>query len=43
MDVKHWLMDKERKLKAIGANDKEKVCYAVHLLSGPATAWLLSW
>jgi hypothetical protein len=31
-------MDMERKLKAVGANDKEKVRYAVHLLSGPAAA-----
>jgi hypothetical protein len=32
-------MDTERKLKAVGANDEEKVRYAVHLLSGPAAAW----
>jgi hypothetical protein len=28
-----------RKLKAIGANDEEKVHYAVHLLSGLAASW----
>jgi hypothetical protein len=39
MDAEDWLMDTERKLKAIGANDEEKVRYAVHLLSGPAVAW----
>jgi hypothetical protein len=39
MDAEDWLMDTERKLKAVGANDKEKVRYAVHLLSGPAAAW----
>jgi hypothetical protein len=39
MDAKDWLMDTERKLKAVGANDEEKVRYAVHLLSGPAAAW----
>jgi hypothetical protein len=39
MDAEDWLMDTERKLKAVGANDEEKVCYAVHLLSGPAAAW----
>jgi hypothetical protein len=32
-------MDTERKLKAVGANDEEKVLYTVHLLSGLATAW----
>jgi hypothetical protein len=39
MDAEHWLMDTERKLKVVGANDEEKVRYAVHLLSGPATSW----
>jgi hypothetical protein len=39
MDAEDWLMDTERKLKPVGANDKEKVRYAVHLLSGPAAAW----
>jgi hypothetical protein len=39
MDAKDWLMDTERKLKVVGANDEEKVRYAVHLLSGPAAAW----
>jgi hypothetical protein len=39
MDAEDWLMDMERKLKAVGANDEEKVRYAVHLLSGPAAAW----
>jgi hypothetical protein len=39
MDAEDWLMDTERKLKAVGANDEEKVCYAVHILSGPAAAW----
>jgi hypothetical protein len=39
MDAEDWLMDTERKLKAVGANDEEKVCYAVHLLSRPAAAW----
>jgi hypothetical protein len=39
MDAEDWLMDTERKLKAVGANDEEKVRYAVHLLSGPAATW----
>jgi hypothetical protein len=39
MDAEDWPMDTERKLKAVGANDEEKVRYAVHLLSGPAAAW----
>jgi hypothetical protein len=39
MDTEDWLMDTERKLKAVGANDEEKVRYVVHLLSGPAAAW----
>jgi hypothetical protein len=39
MDAEDWLMDTERKLKAVGANDEEKVHYAVHLLSGPAASW----
>jgi hypothetical protein len=39
MDAKDWLMDTERKLKAVGANDEEKVRYAIHLLSGPAATW----
>jgi hypothetical protein len=39
MDAEDWLMDAERKLKAVGANDEEKVRYAVHLLSGPAASW----
>jgi hypothetical protein len=39
MDAEDWLMDTERKLKAIGANDEEKVCYAIHLLSGLAASW----
>jgi hypothetical protein len=39
MDAEDWLLDTERKLKAVGANDEEKVHYAVHLLSGPAAAW----
>jgi hypothetical protein len=39
MDVEDWLMDTERKLKAVGASDAEKVRYAVHLLSGPAASW----
>jgi hypothetical protein len=38
MDAEDWLLDTERKLKVVGANDEEKVCYAVHLLSGPAAA-----
>jgi hypothetical protein len=39
MDAEDWLMDTERKLKAVGANDEKKVRYAVHLLSGLAEAW----
>jgi hypothetical protein len=39
MDVEDWLTDTERKLKAVGANDEEKVRYATHLLSGPAVSW----
>jgi hypothetical protein len=39
MDAEDWLMDTERKLKAVGANDEEKVRYAVHLLYVPAAAW----
>jgi hypothetical protein len=39
MDAEDWLVDTERKLKAVGANDEEKVRYAVDLLSGPAAAW----
>jgi hypothetical protein len=39
MDADDWLMDTERKLKAVRANDEEKVRYAVHLLSGPAATW----
>jgi hypothetical protein len=39
MDAEDWLLDTERKLKAVGANDEEKVRYSVHLLSGPAAAW----
>jgi hypothetical protein len=33
-------MDTERKLKAVGANDEEKVRYPIYLLSGPtASLW----
>jgi hypothetical protein len=39
MDAEDWLMDTERKLKAVGANDEEKVRYAIHLLFGPAASW----
>jgi hypothetical protein len=39
MDAEDWLLDTERKLKVVGANDEEKVRYSVHLLSGPAAAW----
>jgi hypothetical protein len=39
MDAEDWLMDMKRKLKAVGANDEEKVRYDVHLLSGPAASW----
>jgi hypothetical protein len=39
MDAEDWLMDTERKLKAVGANDEEKVRYDVHLLSRPAASW----
>jgi hypothetical protein len=39
MHAEDWLLDTERKLKAVGANDEEKVRYSVHLLSGPAVAW----
>jgi hypothetical protein len=39
MDAEDWLMGTEIKLKAVGANDEEKVRYVVHLLSGPAAAW----
>jgi hypothetical protein len=39
MDAEVWLMDTERKMKAVGANDEEKVRYATHLLSGPAASW----
>jgi hypothetical protein len=36
MDAEDRLMGTERKLKAIGANDEEKVRYAVYLLFGLA-------
>jgi hypothetical protein len=39
MDAEDWLTDTERKMKAVGANDEEKICYATHLLSGPAASW----
>jgi hypothetical protein len=39
MDAEDWLLDTERKLKAVGANDEEKVRYSIHLLSGPTAAW----
>jgi hypothetical protein len=39
MDAEDWLTDTERKMKAVGANDEEKVRYATHLLSGPAASW----
>jgi hypothetical protein len=39
MDAEDWLTDTERKMKAVGANDEEKVCYATHLLSGPTVSW----
>jgi hypothetical protein len=39
MDAEDWLINMERKLKAVGANDEEKVRYATHLLSGPAASW----
>jgi hypothetical protein len=39
MDAEDWLTDTERKMKAVGANDEEKVHYAIHLLSGPAASW----
>jgi hypothetical protein len=39
MDVEDWLTDTERKMKAVGANDEEKVRYATHLLSGLAASW----
>jgi hypothetical protein len=39
MDAEDWLTDTERKLKVVGVNDEEKVCYATHLLSGPAASW----
>jgi hypothetical protein len=34
MDAEDWLTDTERKMKAVGAIDEEKVHYATHLLSG---------
>ena len=39
MDAEDWLTDTERKLKALGANDEEKVQYSTHLLTGPAASW----
>jgi hypothetical protein len=39
MDAEDWLIDTERKLKAVGASNEEKVRYATHLLSRPATSW----
>ncbi|KAK1632407.1 hypothetical protein QYE76_006722, partial [Lolium multiflorum] len=39
MDAEDWLMDTERKLNTVGCNDLEKVCYATHLLCGPAASW----
>ncbi|KAK1649890.1 hypothetical protein QYE76_067695 [Lolium multiflorum] len=39
MDAEDWLMDTERKLNTVGCNDQEKVCYAAHLLCGPAASW----
>jgi hypothetical protein len=30
MNAEDWLMDTERKLKAVGANDKDKVHYAIY-------------
>ncbi|KAK1668816.1 hypothetical protein QYE76_056975 [Lolium multiflorum] len=39
MDAEDWLMDTERKLRAVGCNDEEKIRYATYLLSGPAASW----
>ena len=39
MDAEDWLADTERKLKTVGCNDEEKLRYATHLLTGPATSW----
>src|SRR3954464_6764013 len=39
MDAEDWLADTKRKLKTVGCNDEEKLRYATHLLTGPATSW----
>src|SRR3954471_10864210 len=38
MDAEDWLVDTERKLKTRGCNDEEKLRYATHLLTGPASS-----
>ena len=39
MEAEDWLKDTERKLRAVGCTEEEKVRYAVHLLAGPAASW----
>ena len=39
MEAEDWLKDTERKLRAVGCTEEEKVRYVVHLLAGPAASW----
>jgi hypothetical protein len=39
MDAKDWLRDRERKLDAVGCNDKEKLMYTSYMLIAPTTCW----
>jgi hypothetical protein len=39
MDVEDWLRDTERKLDAIGCNDKEKLRYTSYMLTGQTACW----
>ena len=39
LEADDWLMDTERKMAGVNANDDEKVRFATHLLTGAAAAW----
>ena len=39
MEAEDWIADTERKLKTVGCSEEEKVRYATHLLTGPASSW----
>jgi hypothetical protein len=39
MDAEDWLRDTERKLDAVGCNDKEKLRYTSYMLTGLAACW----